>query len=120
MALNGSIMDLISCDTLSEVKSMHLDETEKINTRTRTNCFTSLCAPDTHVALHLRALHLFFKPPSKRKTHELQCRRFHSSIQILLFLVAQVVCRGYAGSILGHIPKPTRHGPEIPALGVPA
>lgn len=32
MALNGSIMDLISCDTLSEIKSMHLDETEKINT----------------------------------------------------------------------------------------
>lgn len=42
MALNGSIMDLITCDMLSEVKSMHLDETEKINTRTRMNCFTSL------------------------------------------------------------------------------
>ena len=32
MPLNGSIMYVISCDTLPEIKSMHLDEIEKINT----------------------------------------------------------------------------------------
>lgn len=54
MALNGSIMDLISCDTLSEIKSMHLDETEKINTRTRMNCFTSLlCSSYSCYTLYL-------------------------------------------------------------------
>lgn len=33
MPLNGSIMYIISCDTLPEIKSMHLDEIEENNTK---------------------------------------------------------------------------------------
>lgn len=33
MPLHGFIMYVISCETLPEIKSMHLDETEKINTK---------------------------------------------------------------------------------------
>jgi len=56
MPLNGSIMYVISCDTLPEIKSMHLNEIiEKINTELQNKDemfhFPS-CAPGIYAALH--------------------------------------------------------------------